>query len=500
MKSDNRLFSILVLLFLSILAGCGGGGGSNGGSSSPSHGALVSISVTPANSSIVLGSSAQFKATGTYSDNSTQDLTTSVTWSSSNTSVATISNTSGSNGLAVTVSTGTIASTTIMASSGGISGSTTLTVTAPAGATANSLPIIVNSAVCNAYQNEPCVSVTVCAPGTSNCQTISGILMDTASYGLRIFKQALNVPFSQVAAASGSLAECVQFADGSSLWGPVQTASVILGNEPAVQVPVQVIDYTFGSVPVACSGADQGPSDDGFNGILGIGPFVQDCGALCAAAATAQYYTCSGAGCAATVVPLSNQVQNPVASLPADGNGVLVQLPAVPADGLPSVNGTLVFGIGTQSNNSPSGVTTYTLDSYGEFPTTFNGVSYSESFIDTGSNALFFPSPYKAKSGPYAGLLPDCTDNPGWFCPQATTSLSASIAAASGSAAGTVSFQVGNFDSIISSSNNVFSDIGGDSLGPLSFDWGLPFYFGRNVYMGIEGKSSSLGSGAYFAY
>ena len=55
-----------------------------------------------------------------------QNLTSSVTWNSSETAVATISNTAGSNGLANVNGVGT---TTIRATSGSISGSTTLTVT-----------------------------------------------------------------------------------------------------------------------------------------------------------------------------------------------------------------------------------------------------------------------------------------------------------------------------------------------------------------------------------
>ena len=85
---------------------------------------LVSIAVTPANPSIGKGATQQFIATGTYSDNSTQNLTSSVTWSSTNTAAATIT----SAGLATGVATG---STTISAASGSISGSTNLTVTAP---------------------------------------------------------------------------------------------------------------------------------------------------------------------------------------------------------------------------------------------------------------------------------------------------------------------------------------------------------------------------------
>ncbi len=86
---------------------------------------LVSISITPLNAGIAKGTNQQFTAIGTYSDNTTQNLTTSATWSSSNTGVATISNAAGSNGLATSVATGT---TTIKAMSGSISGTTTLTV------------------------------------------------------------------------------------------------------------------------------------------------------------------------------------------------------------------------------------------------------------------------------------------------------------------------------------------------------------------------------------
>jgi len=83
---------------------------------------LVSIAVTPATPSKAVGSTQQFTATGTYSDNSTTDLTSSVTWSSSSTSVATIA----AGGLATGVASGTA---TITATSGTITGTATLSVT-----------------------------------------------------------------------------------------------------------------------------------------------------------------------------------------------------------------------------------------------------------------------------------------------------------------------------------------------------------------------------------
>jgi len=91
---------------------------------------LTSLTVTPANPSISAGATQQFTATGAFNDGSFQNVTTTTTWSSSATGVATISNTTGTNGLATAVAAG---STTITATSGSITGSTSLTVTSGGG-------------------------------------------------------------------------------------------------------------------------------------------------------------------------------------------------------------------------------------------------------------------------------------------------------------------------------------------------------------------------------
>jgi WD40 repeat protein len=95
---------------------------------------LTSIAVTPASPSIVVGATQAFAATGTYSDNSTQNLTTQVAWTSSNTSVATIS----ASGLATGVGAG---SSTISASLSGVTGSTTLSVQSSAFAITTPSPL-----------------------------------------------------------------------------------------------------------------------------------------------------------------------------------------------------------------------------------------------------------------------------------------------------------------------------------------------------------------------
>ena len=86
----------------------------------------TSISVTPSNMSYQLGASQQFQAIEKYSDGSTKNVTESVTWSSSNTSVATISNSTGSYGVTTMVGSG---SATITASVGSMQGSSPITVT-----------------------------------------------------------------------------------------------------------------------------------------------------------------------------------------------------------------------------------------------------------------------------------------------------------------------------------------------------------------------------------
>lgn len=89
---------------------------------------LVSIAVTPATATVTAGAKQQFTATGSYDNNTTTDLTTQVTWSSSAINVAQISNAAGSNGLATSLVQG---NATITAALGGVSATAAITVGAP---------------------------------------------------------------------------------------------------------------------------------------------------------------------------------------------------------------------------------------------------------------------------------------------------------------------------------------------------------------------------------
>ncbi|MDB6089641.1 MAG: Protein with a bacterial immunoglobulin-like domain protein [Gammaproteobacteria bacterium] len=90
---------------------------------------LVSIAVTPTSPSVATGSSQAFKALGTFTDNTTQDLTADVAWSSSDSTIAIISN--GGVGTGIGPGKATITATCSVASTcGSVNGSATLTVTA----------------------------------------------------------------------------------------------------------------------------------------------------------------------------------------------------------------------------------------------------------------------------------------------------------------------------------------------------------------------------------
>jgi hypothetical protein len=345
------------------------------------------------------------------------------------------------------------------------------------------------------YVNEPCVSVKICVPGTTQCQTINNVLLDTGSYGLRLFSSVVNLSLPQQQDSSGrSLAECVSYADGSSQWGPVKIADVGLAGEKALNVPIQIVNASFPGVPSDCTDLDTTPQTSGFNGILGVGLFTEDCGSGCVTNANNRlYFGCSGSTCTSTTVTIAKQVSNPVSFLPSDNNGVILQLPSISSSGAVSVSGSLILGIGTQSNNTFSNVLVFPADNSADFLTSFNGHVY-DAFIDSGSNGLYFPGPSN---------LTRCSDASGlagFFCPQSLMSFTATQMGPSQTPQEAVSFQIMNAEVAFSNTNPnwVFNDLGGQMDG--TFDWGLPFFLGRTVFVGIENKHSNLGTGPYWAY
>jgi hypothetical protein len=344
-------------------------------------------------------------------------------------------------------------------------------------------------------------TVTVCSPGsTTNCQTIDHIEVDTQSFGLRVLASAMTLALPvQPAANGGSLAECTAFVDGYS-WGPVALADVKISGETASSVPVQVIgDPSFSNIPASCSG--QAPVEEdtvtsfGANGILGIGVFDQDCGTQCVTAVdNGFYYACSSTLCQPTTVPLAQQVTNPVSLFATDNNGSIIELPSVAAQGAATVTGSLIFGIDTQTNNASGTETVLTVDpQFGYLTALFNGESLAMSFIDSGSSGIFFNDTD----------IVQCTDPSfsQFFCPASTLSLTVTLQGTNG-VAGAIGFDIGNAQTL-EADNPTFAalpTLAGTNPIPGSFDYGLPFYFGRRVATALESGTTTLGAGPYVAY
>jgi hypothetical protein len=162
MQNGPQPWIITIYAVLLVLVGC-----STSEVNPPTPAALVSLSVSPSNSSIAPGTTVQMTATGTFADNSMRNVTASVTWDSSDPGIATISNTPGSQGLA-TATTG-IGSTVISAVAEGITGTTALT-------TSHVQSIAVMPS------NPPCV-----APGTTQQFTAEGTLVNSMTQNLTSF-------------------------------------------------------------------------------------------------------------------------------------------------------------------------------------------------------------------------------------------------------------------------------------------------------------------------
>ncbi len=180
-----------------------------------------------------------------------------------------------------------------------------------------------------------------------------------------------------------------------------------------------------------------------------------------------------------------------------DNNGVIIELPAVGAAGALSVAGSLVFGIGTQPNNAlSSAATVLTTDPYsGYVSTAFNGHAASVSYFDTGTNSINFDD----------SSIPDCSslsDFPGYFCPSSPLSLSATVTGTNAQAV-LVNFSIASAQNLYMANPNftAYSNLGGTTgqSGAGSFAWGLPVFFGLNVYFAMENTDAGGTFGPYVA-
>jgi len=364
--------------------------------------------------------------------------------------------------------------------------------------------VIVDQGPSNNSVNTLFTSVTVCAPGsTTNCQTIDHIQVDTGSYGLRVLAPVLTTAMRSALAVEtltggNTVAECTQFVDGFA-WGPIVTADVQIGGETAKAIPVQSIgDARYSTIPSNCSSTGGTPEQTvatfHANGILGIGPFEIDQPACATSAISACYYACTTAtSCTSSAVPTAMLVANPVTRFATDNNGIIIVLPSVPAPAL-TVSGSLIFGIDTQTNNQSGTQTVLTVDDQNQLAMTYNAQTLANSFIDSGSNAIFFTDP---------SLVKCTTTLTDFYCPSSTLTLGPlSIQGMNGTMVNNLTFDVGNAQTMLNAhpNFNVFPQLAGSNPNQGSFDYGLAFFYGKRVAIAVELKVTTAGTGPYIAF
>jgi hypothetical protein len=376
------------------------------------------------------------------------------------------------------------------------------------------------------------VTVTVCQHGTTTCITINNVQVDTGSVGLRLVQGTLgSVTLTPINVNNSPLEECRQYGDTSYSWGPLEFADVQIGGETASNIPVQLLGQVSAPAPSNCltmpvnsnlPGTPPGNEDTvaslGSNGLLGIGGLIFDCGNDCTTVSFTSgypYYICPNGTCQAVGVTTADQAVNPVSQFTgSDNNGVMITLPSVPSSGAVSVSGTMNFGIATRSDNALGNATIYALDSCQFFPTvTFSGISYTDTFctgtgsglggfLDTGSNAFYISDANTLKSFGISDC-PSSTIGSGFYCVTGgmTTLSPVNIIGFGGVGSATISLNINHATTLFSTNNAVFNDLGSDSVlgGTPStdfWDFGLPFFLGRTVFVGIAGTAMPAGVNA----
>jgi hypothetical protein len=526
MHIKNRLKNLrpcLALAAASALAACGGGGG--GGSPGPTPAPIVSLSHTTLSFGAQpsgLQSAAQVvnvsnigsatltvssvTLTGTNASSFADTTTCAGVAAGASCSISVTFTPAGAGDDSATLNVNSDASgspaTVALSGTGQASGANTVATLIDAGPLPATNPTI----------NILYTTVTVCAPGTQTCQVIDHVQVDTGSSGLRLLSSVLTptlaaalTPVRTPSMAAGhALIECTQFADGYS-WGPVKTVDLKIGTETASGIEVQVIGdpaYPASLAPTACTKGPNSTEENsvaafGANGLIGMGFFIQDCGAGCTSDGSA-YNDCTATACTGYAALLTEQLPNPVSQFATDNNGVVIQLPTLPEAQNTAVNGVIVFGVGATAGSLPGNVTVFQLNpGNATFTAHYNNTDLSSSFIDAGSNGWYFPN--------QAPMLATCpSPNTTFYCPTPNGSamLSTTIHDFFASTVlATVNFTVYDFSQLTNSTvaASGLAGLSSTSL-PNSFDFGLPFFFGKSVYVGFEGSTLGGQTGPAFAY
>jgi hypothetical protein len=323
---------------------------------------LVSIAVTPAIPSIPAGTTQQFTATGTFTDGSTQNLTTTVQWSSDTTSVATIGSDPSNQGLAAGVSAG---NSNITATSGSISGGTTITVTAAA---LVSIALTPSNPTIVAGATQQLTATGTFTDGTTQDLTASAVWTSDTNPVATVKKgliTSLTAGTANISAASGSIS-------GSTL--VTVTAAQLISiavNPQAVSVPAGV-PQQFTATGTYTDGSTQDVTQTGHwtSSTASVATISNDS---------------ASAGLATTITPGNSAIGINLGSVSASAS-LTVQSAALVSIAISPVSPTIALG----TNQQFTATGAYTDSSSQDLTATVNWTSSNANVavMNSGSNGL----------------------------------------------------------------------------------------------------------------
>lgn len=373
----------------------------------------------------------------------------------------------------------------------------------------NTVPLIVDGGYNYDAINRPFIALRLCQSGTSNCQIFDHILVDTGSTGLRInqsqISSTLLAALTPITYQNQNVYQCMQYAAGYD-FGQVFSADVRLADKFASSISIEIInDGDQTGIPATCTGSTSfaNLNEMGAKGIIGINPYSYP----------DNNYTSGGVYLGSnytqvndpTTIPTQLNI-NPVAALGSESSGFIMTLPSVTGASNGILEGSLILGLNTESNNMISSllaeslITVVTGSNDSSFPVGFfisstsaGGVGDTDSIFDSGTPTYYFYSSMQQCTGSQAGF----------YCPTSTAnSWNSTITPESGSAI-SLAVQIIGYSAIDQSIMPGLGEVASYSNLDLTL-YGLTFFFGHSIYVGLMGPAGStntpLGTSPVWGY
>ncbi|MCW6507443.1 DUF3443 family protein [Lichenifustis flavocetrariae] len=327
--------------------------------------------------------------------------------------------------------------------------------------------------------NRLVVSITLCEPGTDRCATVDDIMVDTGSTGLRLEASALPSEFRLppfLGPDGKSLAECLRFVHDDA-WGPLFRADLRIGGMTVPGLPIQIIADDPRPCPDGCPISTAKPTS---NGTLGIGPHLLDCQGDCLQDPSRPGVFEQEGGSWRPIrgsVPAASRLPNPISLFPNHRNGVVFDLPAVPARDTNEIVGTLTFGVGDAANNGIGDARIVRMDENGLFTTLYGTAAFAASYIDSGTETYILADDH----------LPRCAGMSWAFCVSPERTFAATMVGFDGMHV-PITFKVGDYRSALDHHVGAWDGFA-EAANALSqaFVWGAPLFLGRRIALVFDG-------------